>query len=108
MPLRRTALLAVSLPLLLTACGGPPSKSQAQAAMTRHLESALGQPGAVQRFDDFGVAGCKEDQASDGYRCDVSGQVVLSVMGTELRRPLGGAVRFSKASGEWTVYRATP
>lgn len=106
MPLRRALFLAAALPFALSACsGGAPSKSQAEAALVRHAETALGRMGSVKSVENFGIAGCKEDQVSDGYRCDVSGHIVLNISGMEQRRPLSGAVRFSKASGEWVAHR---
>ena len=105
MTFRRALFLAAALPFALSACGGAPSKSQAEGALVRHAETALGQMGSVKSVENFGLAGCKEDQMSDGYRCDVSGQLVLNLSGTEQRRPLSGAVRFSNASGEWTAHR---
>jgi len=106
MNLCRSALLAATLPLVLSACsGGAPSKSQAEGALVRQAETALGRMGSVKSVENFGLAGCKEDRVSDGYRCDVSGHIVLNLSGMEQRRPLSGAVRFSKASGEWTAHR---
>ncbi|MEN5062387.1 hypothetical protein [Luteimonas sp. TWI1416] len=110
MPYRRTSLLAFALTFALSACsgGGPPSSSDAQRALTRQYEQATGQPGMVRGYDNFLLTGCAEDPSGDGFRCDVSGNVVLLVAGTEQRLPLGGAVRFSNASGGWTAHTASP
>lgn len=104
----RTALVALALSLTLSACSGPPSVTQAQGAMARQYEQASGEPDLVKGFDNFALSGCKEDQNADGYRCDISGEVVMTMFGTEQRLPLSGPVRFSKASGEWMAHKATP
>lgn len=110
MTLRRKALFALALPVVLSACsgGGPPSSTDAQQALTRQYEQATGQTGVVRGYDPFILSGCQEDPNGDGFRCDVSGNVLLLVAGTEQRLPLGGAVRFSNASGGWTAHTASP
>jgi len=56
-------------------------------------------------YRDFKLSGCRDATPADGVICDLGGEVVLNVSGTELLRPIVEPVRFSKSSGAWTAHR---
>lgn len=95
-------LAGLAFVLTLTACGGPPSNSDAEKA----LATLLTQSGAgeVQEIQDFKLTGCVEAQDMAGYRCDTAGKVSIDIGGRRIPVPVSKNLRYAKESGEWRAY----
>lgn len=95
-------LAGLSIALTLSACGGPPSNSDAQKA----LVTLLAQSGAGQISDvpEFQLNGCVEAKDAAGYRCDTSGKVTLDIAGRRVPVPIGKNLRYAKEDGVWRAY----
>lgn len=86
----------------LTACGGPPSSSDAEKALATLLtQSGAGQITTIQ---DFQLAGCVEAQDMAGYRCDTTGKVTIDIGGQQVPVPVSKNLRYAKESGSWKAY----
>ncbi|OEZ02457.1 MULTISPECIES: hypothetical protein [Stenotrophomonas] len=98
----RFLLAALAFALTLTACGGPPSNSDAEKA----LATLLTQSGAgeVQEIQDFQLTGCVEAQDTAGYRCDTAGKVSIDIGGRRVPIPVSKNLRYAKESGTWKAY----
>ncbi|MBB5879652.1 starvation-inducible outer membrane lipoprotein [Xanthomonas arboricola] len=95
-------LVALTMALGLTACGGKPSSGNAkQALVTLLQQSGTGQVTDVQNFE---LTGCVEAQGADGYRYDTRGQVVLEIAGRQVPVPVNKNLRYAKADGAWRAY----
>lgn len=106
MTMLRTALLALSTALALSACGSSqPSDAEAKAATSAEFVRLMGATVEVQDFQDFEVRNCRKAESTDDVVCDLGGAVVLSIAGTPQAHPFTGPVRFSKASGTWTAHK---
>ena len=98
----RFPLASLALALTLTACGGPPSNSDAEKAMANLLtQSGAGQITSIQ---DFQLTGCVEAHDADGYRCDTSGKVTIDIGGQQVPIPVSKNLRYAKESGSWKAY----
>lgn len=95
-------LASLALALTLTACGGPPSNSDAEKA----LATLLTQSGAgeVQEIQDFQLTGCVEAQDMEGYRCDTTGKVTIDIGGQQVPVPVSKNLRYARQSGTWRAY----
>ncbi|WP_127168046.1 hypothetical protein [Xanthomonas euvesicatoria] len=88
--------------LTLTACGGPPSNSDAEKALANLLtQSGAGQITSIQ---DFQLTGCVEAQEMEGYRCDTTGKVSIDIGGRQVPVPVSKNLRYAKESGTWKAY----
>lgn len=98
----RFPLASLAIALTLSACGGPPSNSDAQKALVTLLE----QNGAGQISDvpEFELNGCVEAKDAAGYRCDTSGRVTLDIAGRRVPVPIGKNLRYAKEDGIWRAY----
>lgn len=102
----RVALVFTITAFGLSACGSSqPSIKEAQAAIGTEFAQVSGGSMTVVGYRDFKLSGCRDATPSDGVICDLGGEVVLNVSGTELVRPIVEPVRFSKSSGAWTAHR---
>ena len=91
--------------LLLAACGGgAPSTADADAALRVEFERALGGAARVDDVRGLQLSGCRKAESTDGYACDVSGEVVVDIAGTKQARPLKGNFRFNEIDGQWAVH----
>ncbi|MEB2124160.1 hypothetical protein VDS34_12980 [Xanthomonas campestris pv. campestris] len=98
----RIGLVALTMALGLTACGGKPSSDNAKEAFVQLLKaSGAGQVTDVQNFE---LTGCVEAEGADGYRCDTRGQAVLSIEGRQVPVPVNKNLRYAKADGTWRAY----
>jgi len=98
----RLPMAGLTIALTLSACGGPPSNSDAQEAFVALLkQSGAGEISAV---PEFAVNGCVEAQDVAGYRCDTSGQVVLNIGGRQVPLPISKNLRYVKEDGSWKAY----
>ncbi|KQR18562.1 hypothetical protein [Xanthomonas sp. Leaf148] len=98
----RIGLVALTMALGLTACGGKPSSDNAKEAFVQLLkDSGAGQVTDVQNFE---LTGCVEAEGADGYRCDTRGQAVLSIEGRQVPLPVNKNLRYAKADGTWRAY----
>ncbi|CAP50383.1 hypothetical protein EIQ06_02840 [Xanthomonas campestris pv. campestris] len=95
-------LVAWTMALGLTACGGKPSSDNAKEAFVRLLkESGAGQVSDVQGFE---LTGCVKAEGAEGYRCDTRGQAVLNIEGRQVPIPVSKNLRYAKADGAWRAY----
>ncbi|WDJ86137.1 hypothetical protein JH274_15845 [Xanthomonas campestris pv. incanae] len=95
-------LVALTMALGLTACGGKPSSDNAKEAFVRLLnESGAGQVTDVQQFE---LTGCAEAEGAEGYRCDTRGQAVLNIEGRQVPIPVSKNLRYAKSDGIWRAY----
>ncbi|ATS87148.1 hypothetical protein NY98_05000 [Xanthomonas citri pv. fuscans] len=95
-------LVALTMALGLTACGGKPSSDNAKEAFVRLLkESGAGQVTDIHQFE---LSGCVESEGADGYRCDTRGQAVLNIEGRQVPIPVSKNLRYAKESGTWRAY----
>jgi hypothetical protein len=95
-------LVAMTMAVGLTACGGKPSSDNAKEAFVRLLkESGAGQVTGVQNFE---LTGCVEAEGVDGYRCDTRGQAVLNIEGRQVPIPVSKNLRYAKTDGTWRAY----
>ncbi|HHA2808361.1 TPA: hypothetical protein ACOFCO_000281 [Stenotrophomonas maltophilia] len=86
----------------LTACGGPPSNTDAQKALVTLLEqSGAGRVGDIR---DLELTGCVEAQDMEGYRCDTKGKVSIDIGGRQVPIPVSKNLRYAKESGSWKAY----
>ncbi|WP_159252763.1 hypothetical protein [Xanthomonas phaseoli] len=98
----RIGLVALSIALGLTACGGKPSADNAKEAFVRLLQqSGAGQVSDVQNFE---LTGCVEAEGAEGYRCDTSGKVAIDIGGRQVPIPVSKNLRYAKESGTWRAY----
>ncbi|MBB4654154.1 hypothetical protein GGR73_000653 [Xanthomonas sp. F14] len=98
----RIGLVALTMALGLTACGGKPSSDNAKEALVRLLQqSGAGQVTDIQNFE---LTGCVEAEGVEGYRCDTRGQVVLNIEGRQVSIPLSKNLRYAKSDGSWRAY----
>ncbi|MEB1609819.1 hypothetical protein VDQ74_07925 [Xanthomonas campestris pv. campestris] len=98
----RIGLVALTMALGLTACGGKPSSDNAKEAFVRLLkDSGAGQVADVQQFE---LSGCVEAEGAEGYRCDTRGQAVLNIEGRQVPIPVSKNLRYAKADGTWRAY----
>ncbi|MCC5094281.1 MULTISPECIES: hypothetical protein [Xanthomonas] len=98
----RIGLVALTIALGLTACGGKPSADNAKEAFVRLLkDSGAGQVTEVQNFE---LSGCVEAEDADGYRCDTRGQAVLNIEGRQVPIPVSKNLRYTKSDGAWRAY----
>lgn len=98
----RFPLFGLAVSLTLTACGGPPSNSDAEKA----LATLLTQSGAgeVEEIQDFQLTGCVEAEDMAGYRCDTAGKVSIDIGGRRVPIPVSKNLRYTKESGTWKAY----
>ncbi|MEQ7514880.1 hypothetical protein [Xanthomonas campestris] len=95
-------LVALTMALGLTACGGKPSSGNAkQALVTLLQQSGAGQVTDIQNFE---LSGCVEAEGADGYLCDTRGQVVLEIAGRQVPVPVNKNLRYARADGTWRAY----
>ncbi|PPT92790.1 hypothetical protein XaraCFBP7407_19435 [Xanthomonas arboricola pv. arracaciae] len=95
-------LVALTMALGLTACGGKPSSDNAKEAFVRLLkDSGAGQVTDVQSFE---LSGCVKAEGADGCRCDTRGQAVLNIEGRQVHIPVSKNLRYAKESGTWRAY----
>ncbi|MEB1146845.1 hypothetical protein VDP41_06890 [Xanthomonas campestris pv. campestris] len=98
----RIGLVALTMALGLTACGGKPSSDNAKQAFVQLLkDSGAGQVTDVQHFE---LTGCVEAEGAEGYRCDTRGQAVLNIEGRQVPIPVSKNLRYAKADGTWRAY----
>ncbi|MCF8839729.1 hypothetical protein QYZ29_09875 [Xanthomonas campestris pv. campestris] len=98
----RIGLVALSMALGLTACGGKPSSDNAKEAFVRLLQqSGAGQVTDVQNFE---LTGCVEAEGVDGYRCDTRGKVAIDIGGRQVPIPVSKNLRYVRESGTWRAY----
>lgn len=98
----RLPLAGLAIALTLSACGGPPSNSDAKEAFVALLkQSGAGRVGDIR---DFELTGCVEAQDVMGYRCDTSGKVTLDIGGRQVPIPVSKNLRYAKESGSWRAY----
>ncbi|MCC4605796.1 hypothetical protein [Xanthomonas campestris] len=98
----RIGLVALTMALGLTACGGKPSSDNAKEAFVQLLkDSGAGQVTDVQSFE---LSGCVEAEGADGYRCDTRGQTVLNIEGRQVPIPVSKNLRYAKNDGTWRAY----
>lgn len=98
----RIGLVALTMALGLTACGGKPSSDNAKEAFVQLLkDSGAGQVTDVQSFE---LSGCVEAKGADGYRCDTRGQAVLNIEGRQVPIPVSKNLRYAKNDGTWRAY----
>ncbi|MBO9740126.1 hypothetical protein J7432_14150 [Xanthomonas axonopodis pv. begoniae] len=98
----RIGLVALTMALGLTACGGKPSSDNAKEAFVRLLkDSGAGQVTDVQQFE---LSGCVEAEGAEGYRCDTRGQAVLNIEGRQVPIPVSKNLRYVRESGTWRAY----
>ncbi|WP_414497348.1 hypothetical protein [Stenotrophomonas maltophilia] len=106
MKIVRTVLISAIAALGLAACGSNrPSIDEAQAAIRATFTQVSSGSMTVTGYRDFTLSNCRNAAPSDGVICDLGGEVVLNVSGSELVRPIVEPVRFSKANGTWTAHR---
>ena len=98
------SLICLPLFLILTACGGAPSTSDAEEALRAEVERALGGAARVDEVRGLQLSGCRKAEGADGHTCDVSAEVVIDIAGTKQVRPLKGHYRFNKTNGQWAVF----
>lgn len=98
----KLAFAGLATAFALTACGGPPSNSDAEKA----LASLLTQSGAgqVEEIQDFQLTGCVEAQDVKGYRCDTTGKVSIDIGGRQVPIPVSKNLRYVKEDGTWKAY----
>lgn len=101
----RRAVVVLALAAALGGCGGAPSADDAQAAFVAEFERAFDGGATVEEVRRFELTGCDRAQGADGYTCDVEGELVLNIAGTQVPRPLKGRFRFSNASGVWKAHQ---
>ncbi|MFL3643838.1 hypothetical protein [Xanthomonas campestris] len=95
-------LVALTMALGLTACGGKPSSDNAKEAFVELLkDSGAGQVTDIQQFE---LSGCVEAEGADGYRCDTRGKVSIDIGGQQVPIPVSKNLRYSKADGTWRAY----
>lgn len=98
----RFHLAGLAIALTLSACGGPPSDSDAEKALATLLtQSGAGQ---VEQIQDFQLTGCVDAQDMDGYRCDTAGKVTIDIGGQQVPVPVSKNLRYAKESGTWKAY----
>ncbi|APO99596.1 hypothetical protein TB9_20820 [Xanthomonas perforans] len=98
----RIGLVALTMALGLTACGGKPSSDNAKEAFVQLLkDSGAGQVTDVQQFE---LSGCVEAEGAEGYRCDTRGQAVLNIEGRQVPIPVSKNLRYVRESGTWRAY----
>ncbi|BBJ96851.1 hypothetical protein [Xanthomonas campestris] len=98
----RIGLVALTMALGLTACGGKPSSDNAKEAFVRLLQqSGAGQVTDVQNFE---LTGCVEAEGVDGYRCDTRGKVAIDIGGRQVPIPVSKNLRYVRESGTWRAY----
>ncbi|MCC8487593.1 hypothetical protein VDF13_12115 [Xanthomonas campestris pv. raphani] len=98
----RIGLVALTMALGLTACGGKPSSDNAKEAFIQLLkDSGAGQVTDVQQFE---LSGCVEAEGAEGYRCDTRGQAVLNIEGRQVPIPVSKNLRYAKTDGTWRAY----
>ncbi|MCS4236800.1 hypothetical protein [Stenotrophomonas sp. BIGb0135] len=98
----KLAFAGLATAFALTACGGPPSNSDAEKALTVLLtQSGAGQITSVQ---DFHLTGCVEAQDVAGYRCDTTGTVTIEIGVRQVPVPVSKNLRYAKESGTWKAY----
>ncbi|HGM6373750.1 TPA: hypothetical protein ACKP8M_001361 [Stenotrophomonas maltophilia] len=106
MKIVRTVLISAIAALGLAACGSNwPSIEEAQAAIGATFTQVSSGSMTVTGYRDFKLSDCRDAAPADGVVCDLAGEVVLNISGTELVRPIIEPVRFSKANGVWTAHR---
>ncbi|OBU65913.1 hypothetical protein [Stenotrophomonas maltophilia] len=102
----RSILISAIAALGLAACGSNrPSTEEAQAAIGATFTQVSSGSMTVIGYRDFTLSNCRNAAPSEGVICDLGGEVVLNVSGTELVRPIVEPVRFSKSNGIWTAHR---
>lgn len=98
----KLAFAGLATAFALTACGGPPSHSDAEKALVILLtQSGAGQVTDIQNLE---LTGCVEAEGADGYRCDTRGQVILEIAGRQVPVPVNKNLRYAKADGTWRAY----
>ncbi|MEA0806203.1 hypothetical protein VDQ87_06670 [Xanthomonas campestris pv. campestris] len=98
----RFPLAGLAIALTLSACGGPPSDSDAEKALAALLtQSGAGQITSIQ---DFKLDGCMEAQDMAGYRCDTAGNVSIDIGGHQVPIPVSKNLRYVKEDGTWKAY----
>ncbi|UVH73995.1 hypothetical protein [Stenotrophomonas maltophilia] len=98
----RFPLAGLAIALTLSACGGPPSNSDAQEALVTLLEQSGA--GHIADVPEFQLNGCVEAKDAAGYRCDTSGKVTLDIGGRRVPVPIGKNLRYAKEDGVWRAY----
>ncbi|MBA0230961.1 hypothetical protein [Stenotrophomonas maltophilia] len=98
----KLACACLATAFALTACGGPPSNTDAQKALVTLLEqSGAGRVGDIR---DLELTGCVEAQDMEGYRCDTKGKVSIDIGGRQVPIPVSKNLRYAKESGSWKAY----
>lgn len=98
----KNAFAGLATAFALTACGGPPSNSDAEKALATLLtQSGAGQ---ITNIQDFQLSGCVEAQDMAGYRCDTTGKVTIDIGGQQVSVPVSKNLRYAKESGAWKAY----
>ncbi|KRB10279.1 hypothetical protein [Lysobacter sp. Root690] len=90
---------------LLGGCSGRPSTEDAQAAFVAEFDRAFDGGARVEDVRRFELSNCEPAREVDGYLCDVEGELVLNIAGTQVPRPLKGRFRFSDSTGAWKAYQ---
>jgi hypothetical protein len=102
----RTVLASVIAAVSLSGCSSnQPSVEEAQAAIGATFTQVSSGSMTVTGYRGFQLSDCRDAAPADGVICDLAGEVVLNISGTELVRPIVEPVRFSKANGIWTARR---
>ncbi|ATS75069.1 putative small lipoprotein YifL [Xanthomonas arboricola] len=97
-----SSLVALTMALGMTACGGKPSPDNAKEAFVKLLQqSGAGQVTDVQNFE---LTACVEAEGADGYRCDTRGQAVLNIEGRQVPVPVSKNLRYVREAGSWRAY----
>lgn len=91
--------LAAAAALTLTACSGKPSEEQAKQALADLMAQSTSAP--VITIEGFTLTGCKRAEATDGYRCDTRGTVIMDMMGNRVPLPVDKNLRYARADGTW-------
>ena len=99
MPCRSKAAAAFAAAGLLR--GGRPSTENARAAFVAEFDRAFDGDARVEEVRRFELSSCEPAREVDGYLCDVEGELVLNIAGTQVSRPLKGRLRFSDSTGTW-------
>lgn len=94
--------LAAAAALTLTACSGKPSEEQAKQALADLMAQSASAP--VITIEGFTLTGCKRAEATDGYRCDTRGTVILDMMGNRVPLPVDKNLRYAKTGDTWRAY----
>ncbi len=98
----KLAVAGLATAFALTACGGPPSNSDAEKALATLLTRSGA--GEVEEIQDFQLTGCVEAQDVMGYRCDTTGKVSIDIGGRQVPIPVSKNLRYVKEDGTWKAY----